>query len=336
MKPIHPPLLRWIFAALLTTASLVLASGCANDSNAPTRPPAATQPAAAVPGQPAAGQPVFDSDQAAADALLAAVRANDHAQVHRLLGPEWKELLSGDPVEDADDFKDFAARSAEGMRIEKADDSTSLLRVGSDNWLFPIPIVRDSQGKWFLDAAAGKQEVLARRVGQNELEAIHICRLYVQAQREYARQDPDGAGVPHYAQRILSTPGKRDGLYWHTAADQPKSPLARWVEQEKLEGYAPAPGKHMPYRGYRFRILKRQGPDAPGGAIDYLNNGKMTGGFALVAYPVVYRSSGVMTFIVNQDGKVYQKDLGSDTAQTARHMTEFNPDKSWTLVNDGE
>ncbi|HZK81450.1 MAG TPA: DUF2950 domain-containing protein, partial [Humisphaera sp.] len=302
------------------------------DTKAP-QAPAATQPTAQAPGRPAPGQPVFDSDGDVVNALLVAVKGQDHEQVHRLLGPAWKELTSGDKVEDAGDFKDFAARAAEHMRIEKEDDSTSLLRVGHDDWLFPIPIVK-SDGKWFFDTEAGKAEVLARRIGQDELEAIAICRLYVKAQHEYACEDRDGSGVLKYAQRNISTPGKRDGLYWDAAGAQRQSPLGRLIAEEKLQGYEPAPGKHMPYRGYTFRVLKRQGANAPGGKIDYVINGNMTGGFALIAYPVAYASSGIMTFIVNQEGRVYQKDLGADTARIARHIKEYDPDGSWTLVKD--
>lgn len=311
----------------------MLMGGCTSETK-PWQAPATKQPAALSPPGPALPQPTFDSDGDVVNALLAAVRSQDHEQVHRLLGPGWKELTSGDKVEDANDFKDFAARAAEHVRIEKRDESTSALRVGSDNWLFPIPIVKNSDGKWFLDTEAGKSEVLARRIGQNELEAIAICRLYVKAQRQYASQDRDGSGGMKYAQRILSTPGRRDGLYWHAADGSEQSPFARLIAEEKVEGYQPTSGNHAPYRGYRYRVLKRQGADAPGGKRSYVINGNMTGGFALIAYPAAYESSGVMTFIVNQDGIVYQKDLGTDTGNLARHVTEYDPDGSWTRVQD--
>jgi hypothetical protein len=338
MKITTPPILKWIVAGLFGGSTLLMTVvlmtvGCANDASAP--PAAApTQPVAQVAGQPAAGQPVFDSDADAANALLGAVKAQDHEQVHHLLGAAWKELVSGDKVEDANDFKEFAARAAERMRIEKKDDSMSLLRVGSDDWLLPIPIVRDSAGKWFLDTEAGKSEVLARRVGQNELDAIDFCRQYVKAQHEYASEDRDGSGAKKYAQRILSTSGKRDGLYWSAAPGQEQSPLARLIAKEKWEGYDPEAGKHMPYHGYSFRVLKRQGENAAGGKLDYVVNGNMTNGFALVAYPAAYESSGIMTFVLNQDGHVYQKDLGADTTNIGRRMKEYNPDSSWTPVKD--
>ncbi len=254
--------------------------------------------------------------------------------MHRLLGPDWQELSSGDKTEDADEFKDFATRAAEKMRIEKQDDSTSLLHVGNDDWLLPIPIVKSTQGKWFLDTEAGKSEVIARRIGQNELEAIQICRLYVKAQHQYACEDRDGSGIFKYAQRILSTPGRRDGLYWDAAAGQQQSPLAQLIAEAKLEGYQPTPGKKMPYHGYLFRVLKRQGDHVAGGSRDYVINGNMTGGFALVAYPAEYQSSGIMTFEVNQEGRVYQKDLGGNSTSIGRHIREYDPDSSWTLVKE--
>jgi hypothetical protein len=326
-------MLDWIVAGLLGGASLLLAGGCANDANT-SQAPAATQPVAQSAGEPGAGQPVFDSDADVVKALLAAVKAQDHEQVHHLLGPAWKELASGDKVEDAEDFKDFAARAAERMRIEKKDDSTSLLRVGSDDWLSPIPIARSLDGKWFLDTEAGKSEVFARRIGQNELDAIQICRLYIKAQHEYASEDHDGSGGLKYAQRILSTPGKRDGLFWDAPAEQEQSPFGRLIAKEKLEGYQPEPGKHAPYHGYSFRVLKRQGANAAGGKLDYVINGNMTGGFALMACPAAYESSGIMTFVVNHEGRVYQKDLGADTINIARQIKEYNPDGSWTLAKD--
>ncbi len=210
----------------------------------------------------------------------------------------------------------------------------NILHIGKDDWPFPIPLAKTADGKWFLDTEAGKVELLARRIGKNELEAIQICQLYVQAQRDYASEDRDGSGVIKYAQKILSTPGKRDGLYWSAPPDQQQSPLASLIEKEKLEGYQPVPGQHTPFHGYRYRVLKRQGPSAPGGKYDYVINGNMVAGFALVAFPAKYEASGIMTFIVNSNGKVCQKDLGADTTEIARHMTEYNPDSGWTIVRD--
>ena len=220
------------------------------------------------------------------------------------------------------------------MRLEKPEESTTILHVGKDDWQFPIPLTRTGDGKWFLDTEAGKAELLVRRIGKNELEAIQICRLYVQAQREYASGDRDGSGVVKYAQKILSTRGKRDGLYWSAQADQGQSPLGSLIEKAKLEGYQPTPGKRTPYHGYCYRVLKRQGSSAPGGKYDYVINGNMVAGFALVAFPAKYESSGIMTFVVNQSGNVYQKDLGAKTIGIARHMPEYNPDTGWTIVKE--
>jgi hypothetical protein len=268
--------------------------------------------------------------------MLAAVKADDHDQVHLLLGPAWKELVSGDKVEDANAFHEFAQRASERTRLQKQDDTTSIVFVGNDDWPFPIPIVKTPDGsKWFLDTEAGKTEILARRIGENELDTIDVCRAYVAAQREYAAKDRDGSGVLKFAQRILSTPGKMDGLYWPAAPGQEQSPFANLFATAAAQGYQQTAGHpHEPYHGYHFRVLKRQGPAAPGGASDYVINGNMTAGFALVAFPVDYESSGIMTFIVNQDGKIYQKNLGPNTVDLARHMTEYNPDSTWTLVKD--
>jgi len=327
-------MINWTLACLVAGNGILLfAGGCSNvASSPPATLPAETQ--AQTPGQPAEGQPVFNSDTELETALLDAVKAQDHEQAHRLLGPDWKDLISGDKVEDDNAFKEFAGRAAEGMRLEKKDDSTEILHVGKDDWPFPIPLVRTADGKWFLDTAAGKEELLARRIGKNELEAIQICRLYVHAQREYFSEDRDGSGVVKYAQKVLSTTGKKDGLYWSAPPDQEQSPFASLIAKEKLEGYLPIPGQHTTYHGYRYRVLKREGPSAPGGKYDYVINGNMVAGFALVAFPAKYEASGIMTFIVNQNGKVYQKDLGPNTTEIARHMPEYNPDSGWALVQD--
>jgi hypothetical protein len=322
-----------IVAGLLAGASLLLVSGCNHVANSsPTV--ISAQTAAQAPGAPGQGQPVFDSDDQVAGTLLAAVKAQDHEQVHHLLGPAWKELVSGDKVQDAGAFKEFADRAAEQTRLEKHPGEASILHVGKDDWAFPIPIARTSEGKWFLDTEGGKEEILARRIGKNELEAIKICRIYVNAQREYASQPRDDSDVLKYAERILSTPGKMDGLYWNVPAGGEQSPFGRLIAQEKLEGYQPAPGQHEPYHGYRFRVLKQQGAAASGGKYSYIINGNMVAGFALIAYPVDYESSGIMTFIVNQRGKVFQKDMGANTPEIARHVTEYSPDSSWKLVKD--
>jgi hypothetical protein len=324
--------LGWTLANLLIGATLLLAPGCTS-ATSPSASVSTETPVQSA-GAPGPGQPTFDSDDQAAAALVAAARALDHDQVHQLLGPAWKELLSGDKVEDANAFKEFADRATERTHLEKLDGGSSILYVGNDNWPFPIPIAKSSGGKWFLDTETGKTEILARRIGKNELQAIQICHIYLNAQREYASQPHDDIDVLKYSQKILSTPGKQDGLYWPDSAGTTPSPFGRLIAEAKLEGYTPAPGQHAPYHGYHFRILKRQGSAAPGGQYDYVINGNMVGGFALIAYPVDYEASGIMTFIVNQRGKVFQKDLGPDTTTIARQVTEYNPDDSWTLVKE--
>lgn len=286
-------------------------------------------------GQPASGQPLYNSDQEAVDALLQAVQGPDNRQaVHRVLGVEEQEISSGDPVADAKGFDKFSARMKEKTRLEKVSDAKSILHVGSEDWPFPFPIVKGADGKWFFDGGAGKAEVLARRVGANELMAIKVCHAYVDSQREYASKARDNSDVLKYAQRFRSTEGKHDGLYWN-ADGQEESPFGETIAQAGREGYnwGQKGAIHMPYHGYLFRIIKKQGSAAPGGKYDYVINGNMIAGFALVAYPDKYGASGIMTFIVNHQGKVYQKDLGTQTVQTASKMDEYNPDSTWTLQN---
>ncbi|HZL34600.1 MAG TPA: DUF2950 domain-containing protein [Tepidisphaeraceae bacterium] len=331
---------RWVATILLAGGISVGTGGCARTANSagptassPTVPPA-PQAWAQVRGAPAPGQLVFNSDDEAAKAIVAAAKAQDNDKVHQILGPAWKELVSGDKVEDANAFKEFAAHASEHMRLEKKDPATSILYVGNDNWPFPIPIEQAPGGKWFFDTQAGKAEILARRIGANELGTIDVCRAYVRAQRLYARKDRDASDILKYAQRLVSTPGDMDGLYWEVKPGEKPSPFGPLVAQAALEGY-PTPSStrpHPPYHGYHFRILKRQGSAAPGGKYNYIINGNLVGGFALVAFPDQYGSSGIMSFIVNQRGKVFEKDLGPDTVKTARQMTQYNPDNSWRLV----
>lgn len=320
----------WIAVALLAGGALLLTNGCSSTTSSPAD--ATSVQTADMPGQ---GQPLFASDNEAMNAMLTAVKNQDHEQVHLFLGPAWKELVSGDKVEDGNAFKEFAQRAAERTRLQRQDDTTSIMYVGNDDWPFPIPIAKTSDGKWFFDTEAGKTEILARRIGANELETIDVCRKYIEAQCEYASEDRDGSGVRKFAQRIISTPGKTDGLYWNATSDQEQSPFGRLFAAAATQGYdLAASHPRRPYYGYRFRVLKQQGSAAPGGTSDYIINGDMTGGFALVAFPEDYESSGIMTFIVSQQGDVYQKDLGPNTTQLARQMTEYNPDASWTLVKD--
>jgi hypothetical protein len=309
---------------------LVLADGCNSTTSSPQA--SALAQTAGLPGQ---GQPLFISDTEASNAMLTAVKAQDHEKVHLLLGPAWKELVSGDKVEDTNAFNEFAHRASERTRLERKNDTTSIIHVGNDDWPLPIPISKTPDGKWFFDTEAGKTEILARRIGENELETIQVCRTYVEAQREYGSKDRDGSDVLKFAQRIMSTPGKMDGLFWSATRGQEQSPFGHLFAEAAKEGYEKTTGHpHEPYHGYHFRVLKRQGSAAPGGKYDYVINGNMIAGFALVAFPADYESSGIMTFIVNQRGKVYQKDLGPQTTELARKMTEYNPDSSWTLVKD--
>jgi hypothetical protein len=297
----------------------------------------ALPPRAAADDPPAAPQRTFASAEEAKAALVAAAKAGDHAALREIFGPDAKELVSGDPVEDAAAFDSFAKACGEAASLAPAGESKVVLTIGAQGWPFPIPIVKSAEGRWLFDTAAGKEEILNRRVGENELKAIGVCRAYVQAQREYASKDRKGDEVLEYAQRLTSSPGKKDGLYWPAAEGEEQSPFGPLVAEAQAEGYGPVKGggkNRQPYHGYLFRILKRQGASAPAGAYDYVINGHMIAGFALVAYPAVWGQSGIMTFIVNQQGKVYEKNLGAETAEAALAMTEYEPDKSWTLAKD--
>jgi hypothetical protein len=287
-------------------------------------------------GEPGAGQQQFDSDDQAAAALVAAAKARDRAALDRMFGPASSEFVTGDKVEDEKAFDRFVKNAGEHLELEKKDENTSIVDIGKDNWPFPIPLTRLPDGKWFFDTEAGKKEILARRIGANELETIAVCRAYLEAQREYASVDRDDSGVLKYAQRFISKNGK-DGLYWAAAPGEEESPFGEFVAQADMEGYTLGQKDHsgpQPYHGYFYHILKCQGPDAPGGQYDYVINGNMIAGFALVAWPSEYGASGVMTFIISHQGKLYQKDLGSKTPDLARNMKEYNPDSSWTLVED--
>jgi hypothetical protein len=293
-----------------------------------------TASAAAAPADVAGvGQQVFDTDDAAAQAVVAAAKARDQAQIEAIFGPATKELLSGDKVEDDKAFNSFVTHAGEKTVLEKKDANTSVLDIGADGWPFPIPLVRRGDGKWFFDTEAGKAEILARRIGANELETIKVCHAYVEAQREYASEDRDGSGVLKYAQHFLSHPGRKDGLYWDAAPGQETSPFGPLVAQATLEGYNVGHGDapHS-YRGYYYHILTRQGASAPGGDYNYVINGNMIAGFAMVACPDVYGQSGIMTFMVSHSGKVFQKDLGPDSLNIVRRMHQYNPDTTWTEV----
>jgi hypothetical protein len=273
-----------------------------------------------------AGQKAFASPEEAVKALVAA--AGDAKAVLAVLGPEAKALInSGDAVADKEARERFLKAYKEANQLMKSGDDMALLVVGKDEWIFPIPIVKDAAG-WRFDTKEGREEILNRRIGRNELSAIKAVQAYADAQRDYYLRNPQNDKLLQYAQKIISTKGKRDGLYFPTKAGEPVSPLGPRFESHVAKNKG-EPGRPVPYHGYYYRILKAQGPDAPGGAYSYLAQGKMIGGFALVAYPASYGNSGVMTFIVNHEGVVYEKDLGPDTATAVKKTTRFNPDKSW-------
>ena len=286
-------------------------------------------PLSAQPAAKQASQRAFATPQEAAQALVDAAARNDTAALTKLFGPQSADIVqSGDPAEDQEGRAEFARRAHEKMqvKIEPSNPNRAVIIAGNDNWPLPIPLVRTKAGQWHFDAARGRVEILARRVGRNELAAIDVCRGYVEAQMEYASRDRNGNGVLDYAQRIVSAPGKKNGLYSEGGPDNlvPKA----FGEAAAAAGSATP----KPYHGYYFRILTAQGPDAPGGAHAYIVKGDMIGGFALIAYPAKYGDSGIKTFLVNHRGVVYEKDLGSSTATLAAQITRFNPDKTWQPV----
>ncbi|HEY7318536.1 MAG TPA: DUF2950 domain-containing protein [Candidatus Binatia bacterium] len=283
-------------------------------------------------GAVAVKQKTFSSPEEGVKALMEATKKNDTKAMLAILGPEAKSLIeSGDQVSDRATFERFVKSYEEANKLVKSGETKMVLETGKDDWPFPIPLVKQGDG-WRFDTNAGKEELINRRIGRNELDVIQVCLAIVDAEREYYQRDPDGDKLLQYAQKLISTKGKRDGLYWESKPNEQPSPLGSLVAQARAEGYKGAGGKPVPYHGYYYKLLTGQGKDAPGGAYDYLVRGKMMGGFGVVAYPAQYGSSGIMTFIVNHDGVVYQKDLGTKTTSIAQSMTKFNPDKSWTPV----
>jgi hypothetical protein len=273
----------------------------------------------------------FRSADAAAKALVSAAKSDDVAALISLLGPASKEILTtSDPVADQKIRQDFVARAAAKMKLvtDLKEPNAKTLLVGKDDWPLPIPIVQ-VKGQWYFDVEQGKQEILMRRVGGNELDAVEVCRGYVEAQNDYAEEDRTESGVLHYAQRIVSSPGKRDGLYWPAGGSNDESPIGAIVARAFAEGYTK---RHDPYHGYYFKILTGQGPHASGGETNYLANGVMTKGFALIAWPSDYRATGIMTFIVDKAGIVYQKDLGLKTPEIAGAYQAYDPDETWSPV----
>jgi Protein of unknown function (DUF2950) len=276
-------------------------------------------------------QQSFKSAAEAADALVNAVKSDDQKGILAVLGPDGAGIASsGDEVEDAAARKRFTAAYDAKHQINLEGDQKAVLVIGDQDWPFPIPIVRKDDS-WRFDTATGREEILDRRIGRNERAAIQACLAYVDAQNDFADLTRARTGTAAYAQRIVSLPGKKDGLYWPTEPGENPSPLGELVASATTEGYHVGGGR-APFHGYYYRILTRQGSAAPGGAYDYVAHGKMIGGFALVAYPAVYRNSGVMTFLVNHEGTVFEKDLGPHTANIAEHMASFNPDETWKKV----
>jgi hypothetical protein len=285
----------------------------------------------------AAGEKRFSSPQTAADALKAAVEASDTNALHAIFGPTAHSLVSADVVEATEERELFVRRVKEKVNLVAESDTKEVLQLGADGWPFPIPLAKQG-GQWFFDSEAGREEVLNRRIGGNELGAIQVCRAYIQAQRDYASVDRAGAGVLEYAQHLRSTPGAHDGLYWSTRTGDELSPLGPLVAQARVEGYRQKTkiltDEQSPYHGYYFKILTRQGKHAPAGKYNYIINSHMIAGFALVAWPAEWGNAGVMTFIVNQQGQVYQKNLGPKTPTIAQAMTTYDPDKTWALVKE--
>jgi DUF2950 family protein len=279
-----------------------------------------------------AQQKSFSSAEEAVTAVMAAAKNNDDKELLAIFGAQAKELLfSGDPVADKQRRAQILAAYAEKHRLTTEGGNTILI-VGNQDWPFPIPIVKKGQSYVF-DTAKGREEILNRRIGENELFTIQSVLAVVDAQREYALKDRNNSGLLEYAQKFRSDPGKKNGLYWEAKQGEPQSPFGLIMTQIRREGYQAKPsGAPVPYHGYYYRILTAQGKDAPGGAYSYLVKGKMIGGFAVVAYPAEYGNSGVMTFIVNHDGKVFEKNLGPSSASIAKGMKEYNPDKTWTAV----
>jgi hypothetical protein len=308
-------MVRWIVRRIFggTALAIAIALACAQAS-----------------GAPAAGPESFANPDQAVDALLAASRGNDADGLQKIFGAAGRDLVSsGDEIADRDARARFVTHMAEGRKIRRDSADRATFVVGAEEWPFPIPLVRQG-GVWHFDVVAGEQEILNRRIGRNEFDAIDICRNYVREQREYAADLQLENRPAEYAQKFVSSPGQHDGLYWPAAPGEKESPIGPQMARARAEGYGGRQkGAREPYHGYYYNILKSQGASAPGGAHDYIVGGRMTGGFALIAFPAKYGNSGVMTFIVNQDGILFQKDLGPETAAIAAAITTFDPDRSW-------
>jgi hypothetical protein len=314
---------RWMFIGALSALSFSLASCGKPATTAGTAPGRADE-------MPV--QATYASPDDAGAALRAAVQSGDEQALLAIFGPDGKAILfSGDAIKDKDTLKDFVAAYDQMHRWREIKAGGEMLYVGADNFQFPIPLGKSSAGQWQFDTAAGKDEILARRIGRDELVALAACAAIARAQAQYFNRAHDGDDVKQYAQKLVSDEGRQNGLYWPVATGQPPSPLGEVGDFAKAVGYTSAgAAAPQPFEGYYFRLLTRQGDKAKGGARDYLDNGKMTGGFAVLAYPAEYRDSGIMTFLVGADGVVYQKDLGENTATLSQALTEYNPGDGWT------
>ena len=312
---------RFFSAAAASVIAAAMLTGCAKKE-----PPA---PAAAVPADHAS----FASAQEAVDAMIAALEAGDDAALLKLFGPGTEELVSsGDDVADANDRAGFVEAYRAKHELVPDGEGRMILQVGENDWPAPVPVV-ERDGRWYMDGIEGEDEIIYRRVGRNELAAIEVCRGFVDAQNEYASEGRDDNPPGYYAAYLISDEGERNGLYWPVEEGEPESPAGPFVAAAAGEGYRrAASGEPTPYHGYYYRMLYAQGPNAPGGALEYFEEGRLVKGFALIAWPADYGVSGVQTFVVNQDGAVYQKDLGEDTATAVTYVELFDPDGSWTRV----
>src|SRR5271167_1163079 len=312
-----------ILRCCAVVALLALVISLASCSKSPEQP-AATE----------AAQKTFASPDDAAKSLAEAAKAGSHDALVAVFGPGSQDVIfSGDTAQDKTNFDNFIAAYTTMNRWRKQTDGSEVLYLGADNNPFPIPLKKNGAGQWYFDTAAGKDEILSRRISDNELAAMDVVAAMASAQAEYLSQRHDG--VKQYAQKIVSDEGKQNGLYWKSPEGQPKSPLGPLAAYAAAtEGFTPEAGKQQPFHGYFYRLLTKQGADAKGGAKDYVVNGKMTGGFAIVAYPEKYGDTGITTLLINQNGVMCEKNLGKDTIELAKAMAEFDPDKTWSPVSE--
>jgi hypothetical protein len=325
----HPAGIRRVFALAVVAALGFFVSAASGQSGAQKSASPAKKSMAQKSAGPQAGQQTFSSAAEASQALVTAIQNDDQAALLKILAPSAKDIISsGDDAEDKNDRAQFVQKYQQMHRLVMEPDGTTTLYIGAENWPTPIPLVHKGSS-WYFDTPAGKQEILYRRVGKNELSAIQVCRELVDAEKEYYSQPHDGDSGSQYAQKFFSDPGKHNGLYWEASGEGASSPIGPLVASAANDGNAEGGQKLEPFQGYYFQILKGEGGKARGGAHSYVVDGKMTRGFGFLAYPAEYRSSGVMTFLVGQDGIVYEKDLGPRTAAIVKTLTRYDRDASW-------